>query len=57
MMAAHFIGAKIVIPIHYDTWEKIRTDPLLFKNAIERTTDIKVKVLLPGESIDTNNEP
>jgi L-ascorbate metabolism protein UlaG (beta-lactamase superfamily) len=57
MMAANFIGAKIVIPIHYNTWDKIKADPLLFKNAIERTTDIKVKVLLPGEGIDIKNEP
>jgi L-ascorbate metabolism protein UlaG (beta-lactamase superfamily) len=51
MMAANFIGAKTVIPIHYNTWEKIAADPLLFKKAIERTTDIKVHVFNPGESI------
>jgi L-ascorbate metabolism protein UlaG (beta-lactamase superfamily) len=52
MMAANFIGAKTVIPIHYNTWDKIRSDPLLFKKAIERTTDIHVVVLRPGESIE-----
>jgi L-ascorbate metabolism protein UlaG (beta-lactamase superfamily) len=52
MMAANFIGAKTVIPIHYNTWEKITTDPLQFKRAIERTTDIKVQVLKPGESME-----
>jgi len=57
MMAAHFIGAKTVIPIHYNTWDKIKADPLLFRNAIERTTDIRVKVLMAGESIDIRNEP
>ncbi|PKL57387.1 MAG: metal-dependent hydrolase [Methanomicrobiales archaeon HGW-Methanomicrobiales-5] len=51
MMAANFIGAKTVIPIHYNTWDKIAADPLPFKKAIERTTDIKVQVLTPGESI------
>ncbi len=51
MMAANFIGAKTVIPIHYNTWDKIAADPLQFKKAIERTTDIKVQVLKPGESI------
>jgi len=49
MMAANFIGAKTVIPIHYNTWDKIRSDPLPFKKAIERTTDIHVHVLQPGE--------
>jgi L-ascorbate metabolism protein UlaG (beta-lactamase superfamily) len=52
MMAANFIGAKTVIPIHYNTWSKITADPLAFKKAIERTTDIKVKVLQPGETIE-----
>lgn len=52
MMAANFVGAKTVIPIHYNTWDKIRADPLHFKKAIERTTDIHVEVLQPGESIE-----
>jgi len=57
MVAAHFIGAKTVIPIHYNTWDKIRTDPILFRNAIERTTDIKVEILMVGGSIEIKNEP
>jgi len=52
MMAANFIGAKTVIPIHYNTWEKIAADPLDLKNAVERTTDIRVRILRPGESMD-----
>ena len=48
MMAANFIGAKTVIPIHFNTWDKIVADPLLFKKAIERTTDIHVAVLGTG---------
>jgi L-ascorbate metabolism protein UlaG (beta-lactamase superfamily) len=56
MMAANFIGAKTVIPIHYNTWSKIRTDPMLFKKAIEQTTDLHVEVLQPGESIEIKNE-
>ena len=55
MMAANFIGAKTVIPIHYNTWERIAADPLPFKKAIERTTDIKVQILKPGESIQTES--
>ncbi len=55
MMAANFIGAKTVIPIHYNTWDKIAADPLQFKKAIERTTDIKVKVLKPGESLTVDS--
>jgi L-ascorbate metabolism protein UlaG (beta-lactamase superfamily) len=52
MMAANLVGAKTVIPIHYNTWDKIRADPLYFKKAIERTTDIHVEVLQPGESME-----
>ncbi len=55
MMAANFIGAKTVIPIHYNTWDRISADPLQFKKAIERTTDIKVLVLKPGESMQTGS--
>ena len=50
MMAANFIGAKLVIPIHYNTWDRIAADPHAFKKAVERTTDLKVQVLNPGES-------
>lgn len=53
MMAAEFVGAKTVIPIHYNTWEKITADPLAFKTAVERTTDLSVRILRPGESMDT----
>lgn len=54
MIAANYIGAKLVIPIHYNTWDKIVQDPLKFKNAVERTTDIEVKILKPGEKIEIN---
>jgi L-ascorbate metabolism protein UlaG (beta-lactamase superfamily) len=56
MMAANFIGAKMVIPIHYNTWDRITADPLPFKMAIEKTTDIRVNILRPGECIEINKE-
>lgn len=52
MMAAQYIGAPLIIPIHYNTWPKISQDPVRFKFAIERTTDMKVAVLSAGETID-----
>jgi L-ascorbate metabolism protein UlaG (beta-lactamase superfamily) len=55
MMAASFIGAKTVIPIHYNTWEKISADAAGFKRAIERTTDLVVKILAPGETFETGS--
>jgi L-ascorbate metabolism protein UlaG (beta-lactamase superfamily) len=51
MMAANFVGAKTVIPIHYNTWDRIAADPLALKKAVERTTDIRVTILEPGGSI------
>jgi L-ascorbate metabolism protein UlaG (beta-lactamase superfamily) len=54
MIAANFIGAKTVIPIHYNTWDKITSDPIKFRQAVERTTDMIVKVLNPGESMEIN---
>lgn len=51
MIAATYIGAPLVIPIHYNTWEKIAQDPRPFKDAIEKTTDIRVAILSPGERI------
>ena len=52
MMAANFVGAKTVIPIHYNTWDKIAADPLALKKAVERTTDISVRILTPGETTE-----
>lgn len=52
MIAAQMIGAKIVIPVHYNTWDRIKQDPGPFKKAIERTTDMNVQILQPGESME-----
>ncbi|HDR72796.1 MAG TPA: metal-dependent hydrolase [Methanoculleus sp.] len=51
MMAAQFVGAPLVVPVHYGTWPKIEQDPVAFKAAVERTTDIRVTVIKPGECI------
>lgn len=56
MVAANFTGAKTVIPIHYNTWDKIAADPRLFKESVERTTDIRVTVLQPGDTIELSNK-
>jgi L-ascorbate metabolism protein UlaG (beta-lactamase superfamily) len=52
MIAAEFVGAPIVIPIHYNTSPKIAQDADEFKRVIDRTTDLKVVVLKPGESYE-----
>ena len=52
MMAAEFIGAPVVIPIHYNTFDKIRQDVSEFARAINETTDIKAVIVEPGEEYE-----
>jgi len=48
--AVRLIGAKTVIPIHYDTFPPIETDAQAFKADVEAQTPSSVVVLAPGES-------
>jgi L-ascorbate metabolism protein UlaG (beta-lactamase superfamily) len=45
--AAELIGAKTVIPMHYDTFPPIKTDAEAFKSDVESKTSSKVVVLEP----------
>ena len=49
-VAAEFVAAKTVIPIHYDTFPPIETDAEAFKADVEAKTSSQVVVLAPGES-------
>jgi L-ascorbate metabolism protein UlaG (beta-lactamase superfamily) len=46
--AAEFIGAKTVIPCHYDTFPAIETDVEAFKSDVESATSSNVVILEPG---------
>lgn len=48
--AARLVGAKQVIPCHYDTFPPIHTDVQAFKTDVEATGASQVVVLAPGES-------
>jgi L-ascorbate metabolism protein UlaG (beta-lactamase superfamily) len=48
--AAQFVGAKTVIPMHYDTFPAIETDSDAFKADVESETSSSVVLLKPGES-------
>ncbi|MGC9222047.1 MAG: metal-dependent hydrolase [Solirubrobacteraceae bacterium] len=48
--AAQLIGARHVIPCHYNTFPLIETDVHAFKADTEAATDSKVIVLDPGQS-------
>ena len=47
--AAKLVGAKTVIPCHYDTFPPIETDVEAFKAEVEMETGSSVVVLAPGE--------
>jgi L-ascorbate metabolism protein UlaG (beta-lactamase superfamily) len=46
--AAELIGAKTVIPMHYDTFPPIETDAEAFKSDVESKTSSKVEILKAG---------
>jgi L-ascorbate metabolism protein UlaG (beta-lactamase superfamily) len=50
VVAAEFVGAATVIPMHYDTFPAIEADAGAFKQDVESKTSSKVVVLSPGES-------
>jgi len=48
--AAKLLGAKTIIPGHYNTFPPIETDPQAFKADVEAAGAATVVVLAPGES-------
>jgi L-ascorbate metabolism protein UlaG (beta-lactamase superfamily) len=48
--AASLVGAKTVIPCHYNTFPPIETDAAAFKSDVESATKSSVVVLEPGET-------
>lgn len=49
--AVEFVGPKVVIPIHYNTWEIIDADPEEFKKRLAGH-DVEVVILKPNETIE-----
>jgi L-ascorbate metabolism protein UlaG (beta-lactamase superfamily) len=47
--AARLIGARQVIPCHYDTFPPIATDAQAYKSDVEAAGAGEVVVLAPGE--------
>jgi L-ascorbate metabolism protein UlaG (beta-lactamase superfamily) len=48
--AADFVGAKTIIPCHYDTFPPIETDAAAFQTDVEKALDATVVVLEPGQA-------
>lgn len=51
-VAVELLGAKKIIPVHYNTWPKIAQDPEKFKEAVEAEGKAQVFVVEPGETLD-----
>ena len=51
--AAGLIGARTVIPCHYNTFPPIETDAAAFKSDVESATGSNVVLLEPGETHST----
>ncbi len=51
VVAAEFVGAGTVIPMHYDTFPPIEADAGAFKAEVESKTSSRVVVLQPGETL------
>ena len=47
--AVEFLGAKNVIPVHYNTWDIIAQEPETFKSLVKNAT---VHIVKPGESLN-----
>lgn len=53
LKAVELLRPKVVIPMHYNTFNLIRCNPEEFKGAVEaRFADTKVLLLMPGEEVE-----
>jgi L-ascorbate metabolism protein UlaG (beta-lactamase superfamily) len=50
VIAAELVGARQIIPCHYDTFPPIETDVDAFKSEVEAAGTAEVVVLAPGET-------
>jgi L-ascorbate metabolism protein UlaG (beta-lactamase superfamily) len=46
--AVEFVQPRVVVPMHYNTWDVVAADPEAFRTQVGRTAD--VVILAPGES-------
>ncbi len=49
LKAVQFLHPKVVIPMHYDTFDVIQQDVGAWKASVEAETDTDVLVMQPGE--------
>lgn len=49
--AINFIEPKKAVPIHYDTFDLIKQDPITWKEKVLKYTDVEPLLIKPGDSI------
>ncbi|MBT3322773.1 MAG: metal-dependent hydrolase [Anaerolineae bacterium] len=52
LRAVKLLRPKVVIPIHYNTWELIAQNPISWADKVQAETEAKVVVLAAGESFE-----
>ena len=52
LRAVKLLQAKLVVPIHYNTWGLIAQDPHAWKERVEAETSTRCQILQPGESLE-----
>ncbi|MBM3791801.1 MAG: metal-dependent hydrolase [Acidobacteria bacterium] len=52
LRAVKLIEPKLVVPIHYNTFEVIRQDPEAFAARVRQETGTRVTVMKPGDTIE-----
>ncbi|HIQ08085.1 MAG TPA: metal-dependent hydrolase [Anaerolineaceae bacterium] len=50
LKAVKLLRPKVVIPIHYSTWDLIAQDPAQWAQRVEQETTARAQVLRPGET-------
>lgn len=50
--AAGFIQPRVVVPMHYDTFQPIKADPAAFAGEVASRCEAEVKIISPGQEIE-----
>jgi L-ascorbate metabolism protein UlaG (beta-lactamase superfamily) len=51
LRAVMLLDPRLVVPMHYGTFDVIRQDPRAFADRVKQTTGIDVVVMRPGETL------
>lgn len=51
LLAVKLLRPKVVVPIHYDTFEVIRQDAAAWADRVTRVSDTRVLLMQPGDTI------